>query len=397
VSSSVIVFGVVLPWLIVALMVAAGAWIGFQLIQQNGRLLGRVEGLEQRLGQLQREPAPFVPSPAVGSAPLPQALAPSPAPAPPAGLPLGSAAPAFELPDLAGTPKSLAGFRGKKSLLIFFNPRCGFCSRMVPDLAGLPVDGRDGKPVPLVVTTGDAEENRKLFAEHDVHCPVLLQREMEIASQYQCHGTPMGYLVDEQGRIASEMAVGAPSLLALAEGPAAAAPTNGNGHAALGGQRTLAESKIQRGGLAAGTPAPSFTLPRLDGGQLSLEEYRGRPVLLVFSDPNCGPCDALAPQLEQAHRRSERVQVLMVSRGDEEANRAKATEHGLTFPIGLQRQWEISRDYAMFATPVAYLIDENGVIAADVVTGTDAILALLASTATGQTERRGEGRQTRQK
>jgi hypothetical protein len=37
---------------------------------------------------------------------------------------------------------------------------------------------------------------------------------------------------------------------------------------------------------------------------------------------------------------------------------------------------------------VAYLIDENGVVAADGATGTDAILALLASAATGQTERR---------
>ena len=42
----------------------------------------------------------------------------------------------------------------------------------------------------------------------------------------------------------------------------------------------------------------------------------------------------------------------------------------------------------MFATPAAYLIDENGVIVAEVATGTDAILALLAGAATGQTERR---------
>jgi hypothetical protein len=109
-----------------------------------------------------------------------------------------------------------------------------------------------------------------------------------------------------------------------------------------------------------------------------LEAFRGRKVLLVFSDPNCGPCSGLAPRLEQAHRESEGVQILMVSRGDPEANRAKAREQGLTFPIALQRQWEVSRAYAMFATPVGYLIDERGVIAADVATGVDAILGLLA-------------------
>ena len=46
--------------------------------------------------------------------------------------------------------------------------------------------------------------------------PVLLQESMEIASHYQCNGTPMGYLIDAQGRIASELAIGAPALLALA-------------------------------------------------------------------------------------------------------------------------------------------------------------------------------------
>jgi hypothetical protein len=53
-------------------------------------------------------------------------------------------------------------------------------------------------------------------------------------------------------------------------------------------------------------------------------------------------------------------------------------EQGLTFPIVLQQQWEISRRYAMFATPVAYLVDETGTITHDVAVGSEAILELLA-------------------
>ena len=68
----------------------------------------------------------------------------------------------------------------------------------------------------------------------------------------------------------------------------------------------------------------------------------------------------------------------MISRGEPKENRAKVKEHGLTFPVVLQQQWEISRRYAMFATPIAYLIDEAGVIAHDVAVGTDAILELMA-------------------
>ena len=72
----------------------------------------------------------------------------------------------------------------------------------------------------------------------------------------------------------------------------------------------------------------------------------------------------MAPRLEELYRHQ--LQVLMVSRGDPEENRRKVQQHGLTFPVVLQRKWEISRLYAMFATPVGYLIDEEGTIAAEV-------------------------------
>ena len=71
----------------------------------------------------------------------------------------------------------------------------------------------------------------------------------------------------------------------------------------------------------------------------------------------------------------------MISRGEPSENRAKIKEHGLTFTILLQRQWEFSCRYAKFATPIAYLIDEAGVITHDVAVGIEPILALTASIA----------------
>ena len=43
----------------------------------------------------------------------------------------------------------------------------------------------------------------------------------------------------------------------------------------------------------------------------------------------------------------------------------------------LQRHWEISRAYGMFATPIGYLIDRTGTLASGVAVGEDAILRLL--------------------
>jgi peroxiredoxin len=101
-------------------------------------------------------------------------------------------------------------------------------------------------------------------------------------------------------------------------------------------------------------------------------------VLLVFSDPHCGPCEELLPHLARLHRehRDNGLAVVMVGRGKVEENRHKAEAHGLEFPVVLQKKWEISREYGIFATPVAFLIGEDGVIARDVAQGTDQILAL---------------------
>jgi peroxiredoxin len=340
-------------------IVVLGCWFGYQLLQQNGRILLRLEALEDQLAQL--------------------------LPPEPAGLPLGETAPDFELPNLEGGRTAISQFRGQRVLLIFFSPQCSFCREMVPQLAALAADGADGKPVPLVVTTGDAQENRTLMREQGVRCPVLLQEQTEVASTYQAQGTPTGYLIDREGRTASELAVGAQALLALATTAPPAAPTDraghdaaarGTGHQFHRGEQLMAISRINRSGLKAGTRAPAFRLPRVDGDELSLEEYQGRRVLLVFSDPECGPCDELAPKLEQLHRRTPDLHILMVSRRGAAANREKARKFGLTFPIILQQHWEVSRLYAMFDTPVGYLIDEKGVIAADVAVGVKAVLAL---------------------
>ena len=205
---SAIVFGMVLPWL----LLAVGCWLGYQFLRQNGRILLRLEMLEKELGQLRAGSVPETPSPSPG------------------GLARGAAAPNFELPDLAGGRRSLTQFRGQKVLLIFFNPQCGFCTKMMSSLADLASAEDENSPVLLVVTTGDAETNRKLFAEHGVRCAVLLQKEMEVASKYLTGGTPTGYLIGEDGTIASELAMGADALLALAAasgGLRDGQPTNG--------------------------------------------------------------------------------------------------------------------------------------------------------------------------
>jgi len=111
---------------------------------------------------------------------------------------------------------------------------------------------------------------------------------------------------------------------------------------------------------------------------VSLDDYRGRGLLLVFSDPECGPCNALAPDLARLDRELDNSgpAILMVSRGEVEVNRRKVLEHRIDFPVVLQPRWKLSKEYGIFATPVAFLIDEDGVIAREVAQGPDQILDL---------------------
>jgi peroxiredoxin len=213
---------------------------------------------------------------------------------------------------------------------------------------------------------------------------VLLQNEMEVVARYRAQGTPMGYRIDAAGRIASELAVGSEPLLKLATVRAPASPgsrDSGNGKPAQHGKHpdpSLARSRLNRSGLKAGEMAPDFTLPRIDGGELALADLRGERVLLVFSDPSCGPCDELAPRLQELHLQRPDLQVVVISRRDAEATRAKAAALGLTYPIVMQKQWEVSLQYGMFATPIGYLIDEQGMLLSDVAVGFEPILALAA-------------------
>jgi peroxiredoxin len=272
--------------------------------------------------------------------------------------------------------------------LIFFSPSCGHCTKMLPALAALPTE--NGHTLPVVVSTGDPETNRALFEQHGIRTPVLLQESGEIAGRYLIRGTPTGYLIDPSGTIASDLARGADALLALAAPDAllfageAPAPKKKGGCGCGGskkanGNKPLEDSRLERTGLKPGTPAPSLRLPLLDGGEVAIEDLRGRRVLLVFSDPECGPCDELAPRLELLHRDRPDLRVMMIGRRDPELIRAKAAKFGLTFPIAMQKNWEVSLQFGIFATPVAFLIDEEGIVAAGVAKGVQPILDLAVT------------------
>jgi peroxiredoxin/uncharacterized membrane protein YphA (DoxX/SURF4 family) len=147
------------------------------------------------------------------------------------------------------------------------------------------------------------------------------------------------------------------------------------GQAAGGTQREL-------DGLPVGEPAPAFELRDLEGESTTLDSLRarGRPVLLVFADPMCGPCGRLFPEIgawQAAHGDS--LTIPVISRGPVQANRTTRDEHGLSL-ILLQEGNEVADSYRAIGTPAAVVIRPDGQVATPLALGPDAIRALLLRT-----------------
>ncbi len=134
-------------------------------------------------------------------------------------------------------------------------------------------------------------------------------------------------------------------------------------------------------GLPVGTPAPAFALSTLTGETITLDALRalGKPIVLLFSDPACGPCTALFPEVGRWQREhAAKVVVVLLSRGTAEANRPKVTEYRMTHVL-LQKDREVAQAYQASGTPSAVLVRQDGTIGGPVAAGADAIRALIAS------------------
>jgi len=345
------------------LLILVSVWAGFyQLVKQQGRMLLRLDALEHGAHAADHDSA--APGESVEVE----------------GLPSGTPFPAFEFPDLFGKIHTLEEFRGRRLLLINWSFDCGFCEAIVGDLAGLEAGLKKQNAQIVLLASGAESSNRSHAVSHGLKALILLSKDHQ-PQPFEQQGTPVAYFLDEQARVAAPFASGADQVVALARsiansGTEATEPKYERGK--LKSERPLAESHIERNGLKAGTPAPDFRLPDLQGRSVSLNDFRGRRVLLVFSDPHCGPCDELAPHLARLHQDhiNNGLSVLLVGRGTAEENRGKAKQFGFQFPVVLQDKWKLSKEYGIFATPVAFLIGANGVIAKDVAVGKDAILAL---------------------
>jgi len=346
----------VLLGLILITLIMVGALL-YGLVKQQGRLLLRLDVIEDRF----RRDGPPAPLPAGQNESASE-------------LPVAATVAHFCLPDLDGQLLGPDNFESKQMLLIHWSPGCGFCELIAPAIVKLQPDLQKHDVQLVLVAWGEAEVNRKFASQYGLTCPIVLLKESsQVPEIFKNRGTPAACLLDERRQPVNTVALGSEQVSEMARHAAGLGTKK-----RLPRERPLIESRIPRDGLSAGTRAPSFELPDLRGILVSIEEFRGKRVLLVFTDPHCGPCDRLAPKLAGLWRDHNQngLALIMVGRGELAENRRKAEAHGINFPFVLQRHWEVSKAYGIFATPVAFLISEEGEIVKNVVKGEEQILNL---------------------
>ena len=132
-------------------------------------------------------------------------------------------------------------------------------------------------------------------------------------------------------------------------------------------------------GLPLNTEAPAFELEAYEGGRTSLTQLvnAGKPLLLIFTSPTCGPCVGLFEEIKDWQRaHSEHLTIALISKGTIKENFVNVARNGLG-QVLMQKEREVADQYQARVTPTAVLVDTDGRIASKLAAGADEIRSLL--------------------
>ena len=122
--------------------------------------------------------------------------------------------------------------------------------------------------------------------------------------------------------------------------------------------------------LKPGTPAPDFTLTDINGNSVSLRDFQGRQVVLVFWASWCPDCRAEVPALKKMQTQADPRKVAFVAVSfdrTKEAWEKYVKENEMTgvqlFETAPRKESEVNTAYHVKWIPSLYLIDEQGKVA----------------------------------
>jgi peroxiredoxin len=133
---------------------------------------------------------------------------------------------------------------------------------------------------------------------------------------------------------------------------------NGATAVTIPGKSTVPAPKI-------GAPAQDFSVTTIDGEKVSLSQFRGKPVWIVFGASWCAGCQAEVPDIEAAYKEYGPKGLVILGVNITESSDAVsdyAQRVGITFPMAADPESAVADAYRVSAIPAHFFVDKAGVL-----------------------------------
>ena len=117
-------------------------------------------------------------------------------------------------------------------------------------------------------------------------------------------------------------------------------------------------------GPRVGQALDNFKLAQLQGTSLQLADLKGKPVIINFWATWCIPCQDEMPLLENYSRKLSNSLIVIGVNSQEQPDviRDFVTKYGITFPIALDSNGDLTRSYLINGFPTTFFVDKAGIL-----------------------------------
>lgn len=115
--------------------------------------------------------------------------------------------------------------------------------------------------------------------------------------------------------------------------------------------------------IAEGKPAPKFVAPAVGGGEIRLENYKGKVVVVDFWSIACSPCIEANAHLDKLYRTYRELGFVVIGLSIDrnvEIVQEFLKRVPVSYPMGMATDDTIRKFGGIFAIPQSFVLDKNG-------------------------------------